>query len=201
MFKKNEQLPPKEGLDEKEAFYEVQRLSGVGFWRFLALIVFGTTVFSTVATRFNVYYIAFGVVTCVLLGWLYKQFLRFFLGVINPGIKKAVGKKMIHYAIDNSMLFLIPFAVMSFLATYVLKWTLTTTFLSTAIMSVGTAAAIEVGKLRDKPSMRNTIFASAVAFMFSIGINLGLQYASKVPPYIEALARIIPDVLKGGGLW
>jgi len=201
MFKKKSPVLNEDGTVIQEVFTPVERISGVFIWRLLALVAFGMTIFSTAAMRFNVYYIAFGTLVCLVLGWFYKHFLRFVLGLVNPAVKKNIGKKMIHYAVDNSMLFLVPFAVMSLIATYYLKWTLTTTFLSTAIMSVGTAAAIEVGKIRENPSLRNTIMASGVAFMFSLVVNLGVQLLSKVPPYIEALLRILPDLVKGGSLW
>lgn len=182
-----------------EATFAVERIGGAGIYRFLALVGFGATVYNAVATRYNPYYIGFGVLMCLIFGWLYKHFLRFLLGLFNPAIKKGVGKKEIHHAVDNSMLFLVPFAVMSLLATYYLKWTLTTAFLSTGIMSVGTAAAIEVGKLREKPVMRNTIITSGVSFLFSFVLTLSVQLLGKVPSLIEGAVKLLPTFFGNGG--
>ncbi len=190
-----------EEIQAVETIMATERIAGAGVWRLIAMIALGATVYNSAATRFNPYYIGFGILLCLLFGWIYKHFLRTFLTLFNPAIKKGVGKKSLHHAVDNSMLFLIPFAVMSLLATYYLKWTLTTAFLSTGIMSVGTAAAMEVGKMRDKPAIRNVIIASGVSFLFSFTLTMTVQLLSKAPGFVEGAVQFLLGLYgKGGGL-
>lgn len=184
-----------------EQIKTTERIAGVGIWRLIAMVALGATVYNSAATRFNPYYIGFGILICLLFGWVYKHFLRALLSLFNPAIRKGGAKKSLHHAVDNSMLFLIPFAVMSLLATYYLKWTLTTAFLSTGIMSVGTAAAMEVGKMRDKPAIRNTVIASGVSFLFSFGLTMTVQLLSKAPGFVEGAVQFLLGLYgKGGGM-
>jgi hypothetical protein len=190
-----------EQIVEKSLVRNIEKISGAHFFRILAFIAFGATTFTSTTTRFSVYHIGFGAVVLLLFGWLYKHLLRMFLGLFNPIIKKEVGKKAIPIAVENSMLFLIPFAVMALIASYFLKWTMTSAFLSTGFMSVGTAASIEVGKLRDKPVLRNTVIAMVLSFVFVFLLTFSIPLLSKVPPLIEGAIKFIPTLMgKGGGL-
>lgn len=171
-----------------------------GLVRNLCFIAFGTTIFSNPLDRFNLYYIGFGIVICVVFGWFFKRFLKGFLALFNPSLKKEQGKKVIAYAVDTGMLFLVPFATMSLIATYFLQWTLTGGFISTGIMAVGTASAIEIGKLKEKQEIKNTIITSGVAFVFSFILTFSAQILIKAPGLIEGIAAFLPSIMsKGGG--
>ncbi len=185
------------GLEEERKNYS--RIGNSGIWRFLTIILFGATLFTTSTTRYNVVYILFGVLIFAIFLFFYKLFLRWFLALFNPVVKKTIGNKVIPAAVDNSVLFLIPFAVMSLLATYALRWSISNAFVSTGIMAVGAAAAIEVGMLRGKPHLKNTIAASGVSFLFSFGLIYFLPILSKVPGWIDGLAGLIPTLLGRGG--
>jgi hypothetical protein len=190
-----------ENIEEKINDKSIEKISGAHLFRLLAFIAFGATTFTSTTSRFSLYHIGFGALVLLLFGWIYKHFLRMFLGLFNPIIKKSVGKKAIPNAVENSMLFLVPFAVMSLIATYYLKWSMTSAFLSTGFMSVGTAASIEVGKLRDKPVLRNTVISMVVSFLFVFLLTFSVPFLSKVPPLIEGVIKFIPTLMgKGGGL-
>ncbi|BEP28010.1 hypothetical protein [Helicovermis profundi] len=179
----------------------IEKIGGSHLWRLLAFLAFGATTFTTASTRFNPVYIGFGFIFLVFVGWLYRHFLITILKIFNPIIKKEVGKKAISIAVGNSMLFLIPFAVMSLIATYYLKWSMTSVFISTGIMSVGTASSIELNKLREKSVLRNTVLTMFVSFLFTLCINVSVQLLSKVPALIDGAIKFIPVLLgKGGGL-
>lgn len=207
----NKPYPPGAGMTQEERAAYVKeetlkerqsydKISNGGIFRLLAGVAFGATLLTSGTTRFNLYYIGFGVLVFFVFLFFYKHFLRAFLGMFNPSVRKEVGKKVIPAAVDNSMLFLIPFAVMSLIATYLLKWTIANAFISTGIMAVGTAASMEVGKLRDKPAIKNTVVASGISFLFSLGLTMSIRLLARIPGLIEGVVGLIPTFLgKGGG--
>ncbi len=183
----------------KKEVKEIKKIKGSHLFKFLALLAFGATTFTSVSTRFNLYHIGFGCIVLIVFAWLYKRFLSMFLGLFNPIVKKEIGKKAIPIAVENSMLFLIPFAVMSIIATYYLKWSLTSTFLSTGFMIVGTTASIEVGKLRDKAVLRNTVITMLISFVFTFLLTFSVQILSKIPPLLEGGIKFVLTFINGGG--
>jgi len=178
----------------------ITRIKGAGLLRWLSFVAFGATIFTSATNRFNLFSIGFGIVLCLILGWFYRHFLIAFLGLFNPSIKKEYGKTAIPIAIHNSMLYLVPFAILTLLSTYYLKWTMTGSFISTGIMVVGVASAMEVGKLRSNPVRRNTIISLFVSFLFSFLITMSTQLMSRIPSVIEGAVGMLPTFLgKGGG--
>ena len=167
--------------------------------RRLSFIAFGISAFSNPLDRLNAYNIIFGIVIGLFFGWLFKKFLRGFLGLFNGKFKKEQGKEAIRYAVDNGMLFLTPFAVMLLIATFYLNWSMTGGFISAGIMSVGTAAAITMGKLKGSQEIRNTIATSGVSFLFSYIWTLSFAFLAKAPPLIEGGVIIVRNLISGGG--
>ncbi len=172
---------------------------GKSLLRNLCFIAFGVTVFYSPFDSLNWYNLGMGIVVCLLIGWLYKKFLRGLLSLLNPSLRKEQGKAGIFRAVDSAMLFLIPFAVMILLATFLLGWSLTGRFMSAGIMAVGTAAAIEVGRLTERPRLKNTIVASGVSFAFSFLLTFSLQIMNRFPGYLEGAVTLVTGFLKGGG--
>ena len=168
--------------------------------RRLSFIVFGICAFSNPLDRLNIYNILFGIVIGLFFGWLFKKFLRGFLGLFNGKFKKEQGKEVIRYAVDNGMLFLIPFAVMVVIATFYLNWSMTGGFISAGIMAVGTAAAITMGKLKGKQEIRNTIATSGVSFLFSFIWTLSFAFLVKAPPLLEGGIMMVRSLISGGGM-
>lgn len=170
-----------------------------GFVHGLCFIAFGICAFSNPLDKFNIYNILFGVVIGLFFGWLFKKFLKGFLGLLNSKLKKEQGKEVIRSAVDNGMLFLTPFAIMILLATFFLNWSMTVAFISAGIMAVGTAAAIEMGKLKGKQEIKNTIATSGMSFLFSFIWTLSYQFLMKTPPYLEGGINLIRTMISGGG--
>jgi hypothetical protein len=167
--------------------------------RNLCFIAIGISAFTNPLEPINLYYTAFGAVAGLLFGWLFRKFLRAFLGLFNDKLKKEKGKAVIRGAVDSGMLFLTPFAVMMLIAVYYLNWSETRGFVSAGIMAVGTAAAIEMGRVKGKQEIRNTIAASGISLAFSFLWTLSYVYMAKAPALIEGGAGLIGGVLSGGG--
>ena len=170
-----------------------------GLLRNLCFIAFGVTAFYNPLDPLNPYSIGFGIVVGMLLGWLFKKFLRGFLGASNSKLKREKGKKVIYYAVENGMLFLIPFAVMVLIATFILKWSMTTGFISAGIMAVGTAAAIEIGKIVNKREIKNTLITSGISFLFSLTWTLSVRILVKAPGMLEGGISLLRSILTQGG--
>lgn len=169
------------------------------FWRSLlrrlSFIAFGITAFSNPLDILNLYSIGWGIITGLLFGFIFNKFLRSFLCLFNRDLKKEKGKESIFYAVDTGMLFLIPFSAMTLISTFYLRWSLTGGFISAGIMAVGTAAALEVAKLRGKQEIKNTVITSVVAFLFSFVWTLSAQLLVKVPGLIEGAANLLRAML------
>ena len=170
-----------------------------GFIHSLCFMAFGISAFSNPLDRLNLSNIIFGVVVGLIFGWLFKSLMKIFLGMFNGKTKKEKGKKAIKGAVDGGMLFLTPFAVMLLLATFVLDWSMTVAFISAGIMAVGTATAIEIGKLKGKQEIKNTILTSGMSFLFSLAWTVSYQMLEKAPPLIEGGITIIKTMVTGGG--
>lgn len=167
--------------------------------RRLCFIGIGISAFSNPLDKMNLYNILFGAIIGLLFGFLFKLFLKGFLGTLNGSLKKEQGKEVIRSAVDDGMLFLIPFAVMLVNATFLLNWSMTAAFVTAGIMAVGTAAAIEMGKLKGKQEIRNTIASSAVSFVFSFLWTLSFPILVKAPPLLEGGIELIRQMISGGG--
>lgn len=165
----------------------------------LCFMAFGISAFSSPLDRLNIYNIIFGILVGLIFGWLFKSFLKGFLGLFNGKTKKEKGKRAIKTAVDNGMLFAIPFAFMLVLATFVLNWSMTIAFISAGIMAVGTATAIEIGKLKGKQEIKNTILTSGMSFVFSFVWTLSYQFLAKAPGLMEGGFALIKTMISGGG--
>ena len=168
--------------------------------RRLCFIAFGITGFTNPLDRLNLYNIGFGIIIGLLFGYLFKKFLRSLLRLFNGALKKEKGKETIFYAVDTGMLVLIPFAVMALLSTFYLKWSMTGGFISTGIMAVGAAAALEIGKLKGRQEIKNTISTSVISYLFSFVWTLSAQLLVRLPGLLEGGINLLRSVLsKGGG--
>ena len=170
--------------------------------RWLARLCFITIGICSIANPldyFNLYYIGFGVVLGLLFGFLFRWFLKRFLNTFNFKYKKAGGKLALDYAVENGLLYLIPYAVMMAFATFYFGWSMTLGFVSTGIMTVGITSAMELGKLKGKQEIKNTIATSVVCFLFSTVWTMGLPYYTKVPSLLEGGVTLIRSIMGGGG--
>lgn len=161
----------------------------------LSFIIFGICAFHNPLKPFSVYTIAFGAVFGLIIGFFFRLFLKMFLNLFNRGLRKEMGKIPVKYAVDTGMLFLMPFAVMLLIATYILHWSQTMGFITTGIMAVGTAASIEMGRIKGESQIRNTIATMAVCFLFSSLWTLSQGYLTMIPAYIEGGVQLVKSLL------
>ena len=159
--------------------------------RKLCFATFGVTAFSDPANLYNIVNIVYGVIIGLIFGFLCKVFLSGILGMLNKDLKQNHGRKIISYAVEKGMTFIIPFAVMAALATFYMGWSMTAGFVSAGIMTAGVSAATEIGKIKGKTEIKNTIFTSLVSWAFSTLWLFSVAYLGKLPAYIEGGIKIL----------
>lgn len=168
--------------------------------RRLCFIAFGVGAMANPLDVLNLYNIGVGAFIGLLFGWLFRIFLKGFLGMFNASFKKEKGKEAIRYAVDSGMLFLSPFALMLLLATFYLNWSMTVPFISAGIMAAGTASAIEMGRLQGRQAIKNTIAALVVSFAFSFVWTLSFPTLYRASSLIEGGVSLVTSLIGGGGL-
>ncbi|MBS3937452.1 MAG: hypothetical protein KGZ50_02600 [Peptococcaceae bacterium] len=173
---------------------------GLNFVRRLCFIAIGISAFSDSMERLNPYNMMFGALAGLLFGCLFRKFLGSFLSLFNGKFKRENGKEPIRDAVDRGMLFLVPFAGMLLLAVYYLDWSETRGFVAAGIMAVGTAAAIELGKVKGKQEIRDILATSGIAFLFSFLWTLSYAYLAKAPSLLEGGFGLIRGFVSGGGI-
>lgn len=162
-----------------------------GLLRILSFMLFGVMAFSNPLDQYNPYSIVFGAFIGLLFGFLCRLFLVWLLSLFNKQLRQNNGKKAIAAAVSRGMLFLLPFAIMAFLSHYYLHWFMTSAFLSAGIMSAATSASIEIGTLKGKQELKNTVVPSLVAAAFSALWILGTGLLVAVPGLIEGLVDFV----------
>lgn len=162
-----------------------------GFLRRICFIFFGILAFSNPLDLYNPYNIGFGAIAGLFFGFLCRLFLIRLLSALNPQIKQHIGKNAISAAVNRGMMFMIPFTVMAFFSFYYLKWFITSGFLSVGIMSAAACASIEIGKLKQKQEIKNTVVTSLTASAFSTLWIFGTGFLAVVPGFIEGVAGFI----------
>ena len=105
--------------------------------------------------------------------------------MFNPDLKASIGRKTISHAVEKGMTFMVPFAVMALLATFVMGWSITGGFVSAGLMTAAASASMEIGKLKGKQAMKNTILTSAISWSFSTLWLYSIGFLGKMPAYIE----------------
>ncbi|SHK16385.1 hypothetical protein SAMN02745975_03784 [Geosporobacter subterraneus DSM 17957] len=163
-------------------------------------MLLGASAFANPVDKHNPYNLVIGMIIGLFFGWLFKRFMYGFLGMVNRAKDKYQAKRLVRYATDVAMLFLVPFALMLTTAVFYMNWTGISGLISAGLMAVGTAASIELGKLKGKQEIRNTLTTSMVAFLFSMIWIVGFQYVSRVPAWVEGAVIFIGSLMSGGGL-
>lgn len=174
--------------------------AGRSLVRRLSFIALGIGAFVNPLKPFSPFYLGMGILVGLVFGAIFRLFLKAILSAFNGDLKKEHGKIALKYAIDNGMLFLAPFAIMLLIAVFGLKWSMSLPFISAGIMAVGTASAIEMNKLLEKPAMKNTIGAAFMSFIFSAAWTLSFGFLYKVPSFVEGGFGLLSSLMGGGGL-
>ncbi|AEE95515.1 hypothetical protein [Mahella australiensis] len=147
----------------------------------------------------NLSAITMGAAVGLLFGSVFRSFLITFIGLFNKSLKKDMGKQAVAYAVDRGMLFLFPFVIMAAVATFYLNWSMTAVFVSAGIMAVGTAAALEVAKLKGASELKNTIASGIVSYVFSFAWTLTIPIVAKAPAYLGGALKLLHSFLESGG--
>jgi hypothetical protein len=134
--------------------------------RFTGLVCFA--LFGMVGTfrqgqEFSLPYLLYGAVVGFAFGWISMFIMAILLRLINPGLGKMYKGGFARKAVAQGMVFLVPFALMAFIAAYALHWKSSGLFVSAAVAAVAVATGEEVSKLYDKPRLWNNIVPSIVA--------------------------------------
>jgi hypothetical protein len=132
-----------------------------------SFITFGIMGYINLKNPLNITTIVFGVIIGFLFGFLAKFFLYHLLSILNGDVKKEKGKESLKAAVNRSTIFMFPYAILALLAEFFLGWAAAAVFFSTAIMNTGVMASMEVGKLKGKSSIKNTIASSLIATAIS----------------------------------
>lgn len=162
-----------------------------GFLRMLSFMVFGILAFSNPMDKYNPYNIAFGAITGLFFGCLFRFFLVRLLSVLNAQLRKNSGRKAIPTAVSRGMLFVFPFSIMALFSYYYLRWFMTSGFLSAGIMSAAASASIEIGKLKEKQEIKNMLVTSLLAAAFSVLWIFGTSLLAGLPGLIEGLVGFV----------
>ncbi|ADQ05697.1 hypothetical protein Calow_2191 [Caldicellulosiruptor owensensis OL] len=161
------------------------------FLVFLCFAVFGLVAVHNPFDRFNAFNLTVGVITGICFGIVYRFMLSFILGITNRKLKQKHGRKEVKKAIARGMTFLLPFALMSLVAAYLLHWTALAGFVSAAFMTASVAAAVELGKLKGKQEAKDALFASVTASLLGIAWNFSLNFVGKIPLYLEGAVHLL----------
>lgn len=193
-------VPPEDGVkqDTLPDFNQGRGLKNLV--RRLCFMTIGICALTNPMDFLNLYNIGFGIFCGLLFGALFRLFLKGFLGMLNGRFKKEKGKDAIRYAVDSGMLFLAPFVLMLAIAVLYLGWSMTAPFISAGVMAVGTASAIEMGKMQGKQGIKNTIATSGVSFAFSFLWTLSFSYLNMAPSLIEGGIGLLRSLMGGGGI-
>ena len=162
--------------------------------RRLAFMTFGVAAFVNPMRPLAIAHILFGLVVGLFFGWICKLFLVGMLGLFNPTLRKEQGKVKIRHAVEHGMLYMIPFAILAALSAFYLKWTITTGFFSTALMTAGGIAAFEIGRLRGKQAIKNTLLTSGLSFLFSTSWLLLVGILANVPAMLDGLMTFVQSL-------
>jgi hypothetical protein len=168
--------------------------------RWLCFMAFGAGSLANPMDPLNLFSLGLGAICGLIFGGLFRMFLIIFLSAINSKLKKEKGKGIIKYAVDSGMLFLTPFAIMLLIAVYYLGWAMILPFVSAGIMAVGTASSIELGKISERSTIKNTAAVTIVSFGFSTIWIMSLTYLIRAPFYLEGGINLIRSMMGGGTL-
>lgn len=161
------------------------------FVRRLSFVLFGICAFHNPIDRWNPYNILFGILTGLLFGLLFRWFLNGLSGLFNRKLVKEKGKSSIRHATDSGLLFLFPFAMILSVAVFYLNWSVARECICAGIMASGTAASIEIAKVKEKQQIRDTVITSLVSFLFSFIWTASFAYIAGVPSIIQGAVSVV----------
>ena len=165
-----------------------------GFKRFIGTLCF--MLFGMVGTfqqgqEFNVVNLIYGLFIGLIFGWISTGILAMILKWINPSLKKTQKRGFARRAVSAGLVFMVPFVLMAFMATYYLHWKSVSLFISAAISAVAVATGGEISKLYEKPKLWNNIIPSIIASGFSMVWIYTLVAVQSLPSQVIGLYTFV----------
>jgi hypothetical protein len=169
-----------------------------GFKKFIGIICFA--VFGTVGTfqqgeGFTLWNSLYGMLVGLVFGFISMTILAIFIRWINPELRKTQPNGFARRAVSSGMVFMVPFAVMAFLAAYFLHWKSVALFVSAAISAVAVATGGEVGKLYEKPKLWNNIVPSILASGCSMAWMYLIVQIQSIPSTLIGMYNMVTKFL------
>lgn len=187
-------------LDQiKDEYINGDGSSTYRLFRIIGYLGFGITIFYDPLNPYSIPNAVFGIFIMIIIGFINSFILKLLLTSFNNKLKKKVGRKAINYAVSRGLVYVLPFSIMSLVATFLLNWSIVTILLSTAIMSAGTSANSEISRLSGKSLIRNTILTSAVSYVITYSIAFSFSYLVKGAGILEGVYKLLPILLGNGG--
>jgi hypothetical protein len=172
-----------------------------GFKRFIGYLcfaLFGMVSAFQQGQESNVLNIVYGILVGIVFGWVSMLVLAIFLWGINPGLKKTQKKGFARRAVSSGMVFMLPFALMAFMAAYFLHWKSAGLFVSAAISAVAVATGAEISKLYEKPKLWNNIVPSILASACSMVWLFLIVQIQSIPSTILSLYALVTKFMNLG---
>lgn len=167
---------------------------GLGMSKFIctaSFILFGIVSFMTTGDEFNWINLTFGVLMGLLFTLLCAICFKLFTALFNPDTRRDYGKVFVAWVVWRGMLFLVPFAVMTLLATILLEWKSSGLFLSAGIMTSSTAIVMEISKYHTKPKIKNSIVLPMIASVISMGWLFSVGFLQTIPGWLHAISGVL----------
>jgi hypothetical protein len=175
---------------------EMKRGKGMrALWHNLCFAAFGITSLIDITNPYNPVNLIFGTLIGLAFGLLCRSFLSGIVGSLNGDIKAQHGKKIVSYAVGKGMTYMVPFATMAVLATFLLDWYIPGGFVSAGLMTAGVASSLEIDKIKGITSTKNSIASAFVCGGFAALWTMGIGYVGKLPPYIEGGIQLLGSLM------
>lgn len=165
--------------------------------RHLGFMFLGVLAFYDPQDPLNIAVIAFGCILGISYSILYKGFIHRALRLLNGKVKKEHGKEPMARAVALGGLFILPFALLAGLSTLWFGWQLNTSFVTTGVTAIGTAAGLEFSKLTGKPRLKNTLTTASLSWVFSTLWTFGIPYLVHAPGFIEGGISLVRSLIAG----
>jgi hypothetical protein len=172
-----------------------------GFKRFIGYLcfaLFGMVSAMQQGQESNLLNILYGILVGLVFGWVSMLILAIFLGWINPALKKTQKRGFARRAISSGMVFMVPFALMAFMAATFLHWKSAGLFVSAAISAVAVATGAEISKLYDKPKLWNNIIPSILASACSMVWLFVIVQVQSLPDTLIGLYSLVSKFINLG---
>lgn len=161
----------------------------------ICFVAFGVISLMDINYPDNPVNLSVGIILGLLFSFISKKLFSSMLSMFNGKLKNTHGKGVIKAKVSSGMVYMLPFAIMAFASAYYLGWTANSAFLSSAIMTCGALTGVEIGKLKEKPAIADTIVTSASAAVLSAVWIMSAGFLRLMPGYVVAIIKMVPALI------